>query len=290
VQVIDFVSGRLHAVVTARTNARPVAIARLIVGCAALLKAWPMFGLVVAVLAGDGLRVPHAAWMPQLSVGFGHAGIAAWVAAALAFTAGMRTRAAGAALAASIAFVMLLDQQLYSNHTYLLILVVGLLTLSDNGAALSVDAGRHGERRRIPAWPVVLLKMQLTIVYGFAAVAKVNVYYLSGSVLNAFWNRTGPFALPDALRRVEVLMPLALATVLVEMALAIGLWQARLRPMLFMIGFGMHVVIVVTMGPAVELTVFALTMFSMYVLFLDEPPAYAVGKSVTPPRSAAGAA
>ena len=58
-----------------------------------------------------------------------------WVLVAIAFVIGWRTRVAGAVLGCLIGYSLLLDQQLYSNHLYLLFLIVVLLTISAAAAA-----------------------------------------------------------------------------------------------------------------------------------------------------------
>mgnify|MGYP006199594577 CR=1 FL=1 len=104
--------------------------------------------------------------------------------------------------------VLFSDQQLYSNHLYLMVIVVGLLTAGDGGAALSLDAMRRGARETVPTWPMWLLRVQVSIVYGSAALSKVNLTYLSGSVVASYLRRDGPLAVPDAWRSLEPMLVL----------------------------------------------------------------------------------
>jgi hypothetical protein len=161
---------------------------------------------------------------------------------------GWRTRWARTALALAMSAALLLDQQLYSNHLYLLVLVAFLLTCADSGAAMSLDARRKGPRDGIPGWPVMLLKIQVSIVYGYAVLAKLELLYLPGSVLGVYWVREGCLALPDPMRRVEVMFPLAVVSLLVEAAPAVGMWLPRIRHQAFLLGLIFHLAIIPTMG------------------------------------------
>lgn len=170
-----------------------------------------------------------------------------WLLAALAFTLDYRRRVSGVALAAVMAYVLLLDQQTYSNHLYLLCLLVAILSLAE---------GRVAQ---------VLLRMQLSIVYGFAALTKLTPVYLSGVILAV---NLPPWA-PPAWQRVEVLAPLAVASVMAEAFLAIAFWSARWRPAAWVVGVGLHLACVVFLAPAVrfQLAIFSLVMIALYPVF-----------------------
>jgi hypothetical protein len=105
-------------------------------------------GPVLLTLArGEVIRLPFWRWAPDISVGMAWLLVALWAAAGAGLLLGWRSRWTGALLVAVMAAVLLLDQQLYSNHFYLLILLSLLVTAADSGAALSLDALRVGERR-----------------------------------------------------------------------------------------------------------------------------------------------
>jgi hypothetical protein len=53
-------------IATARAPARPVAVARVVIGLAALGKAVDLAPALLAVVVGDELRMPYAAWAPEL--------------------------------------------------------------------------------------------------------------------------------------------------------------------------------------------------------------------------------
>jgi predicted DCC family thiol-disulfide oxidoreductase YuxK len=259
-------------IATSTAPARPVAVARVVVGVAALGKAVDLAPALLAVVGSDALRMPYGAWSPELPAVMGPAILWIWTLSAAAFLVGWRTRWAGTALVLAMSAALVLDQQLYSNHFYLLVVVAFLLTCADSGAAISLDARRKGPRDAIPGWPVTLLKLQLSIVYGYAVLAKLNLFYVSGSVFSVYWVREGWLALPDPLRRVEVLFPLAVVSLLVEATLAVGMWLPRLRHQTFLLGLAFHLAIIPTMGVPGQLVLFAALMFALYLQFLDARP------------------
>jgi len=195
---------------------RPVALARILVGIAALLQISAVGPHLTKLLAPGAFRAPYAitppigaAWTPIM--------ICLIVALAVAAIVGWHTRIALAGLAAMIALVLALDQQLYGNDLYLLALECFLLCFAGSGAALSLDARRRGGASDlVERWPVLLLKIQLSIVYAFTAIAKINPQFLRGEVMQA------------ALRFEDIPSQLAVALSLVsigvECFLAVALW------------------------------------------------------------------
>ena len=246
-------------------------MARIGLGLAALLKLVATAPVLVRLLSPSTLRAPFFEWLPYPE----SPGIAllllTWLAGALAFSFGARTHTAGMALAGSLAYVLVLDQQLYSNHLYLLLLLVALVTIGDGGAALSIDARRRGRREYVAAWPVALLKLQVSIVYGFAALAKLNVYFLSGALLAAYLRRGGLIPLPEPLLGFPVVTVLAISAVATEGYLALALWSPSRRASALVVGVALHLFMVLTLAPTLELLVFAVELLALYPLFFPQP-------------------
>src|SRR6266496_4435182 len=122
----------LFQIVTRKTDARPVAIVRMLVGLAAIgfaLEAWVNMGRVLSPQVVD---MPYVAWYPILPAAMLPLFIGLWLCAALAFVIGLGTRLCGAILTLSMAYTIFFDQQLYSNHLYLVTLVVLLLTIAES--------------------------------------------------------------------------------------------------------------------------------------------------------------
>lgn len=258
--------------VAAPAQARALAIARMGVSVAILLELRASADSLLRLADPAYIRTPYVEWAPGLSEPMAWGLIGLWLASVVAFGIGWRTRVAGTVLTLTLAAVLLADQQLYSNHLYLMVLVTGLLTAGDAGAALSVDAIRDGERSPGAGWPRTLLRAQVSIVYGFAALSKVNLTYLSGSVVASYLRREGPLAVPAEWRTVEPMMVLAILAICLEGFVAIGLWLPRWRAAAIVAGLLLHVGITAWLSPTYQIAVFSLLMLPLFVLFLDTTP------------------
>ncbi len=259
---------RWAAYLDAGVTGRGVGLARILMGLAVLALALEEAVTLTGVLDGAALRLPLSGLVPHLPVGVVSAYFLTWCAMALLFTIGWHARLAGGLLVVILAYPLLLDEQTYSNHLYLALLTVLLLTLADPGSRLSVDA-RLGRGQRVSLWwPVWLAKCQLSIVYFYAAVSKINGHYLSGDILAD--NLTAPslVRLPHALLEDDVLRWLSVAAIVAELFLAVAFWSRRLRMPASVIGvlFHLGLIVVFPAGLALELVAFALTMFALYAL------------------------
>lgn len=265
-------SGRFREVMEGDFPSRPVAAVRVGVGVAALLKGVLAWRRGLEVLGPEALQVPWGgvgSWLPSGAL---PAVMGVWLAAATAFVLGWRTRVAGGLLALSIALYLLADRHLYQNHVYLLFLLVVLLTVARSADAFSMDARRRrdgpGAGGMVPRWPLDLLKLQVSLVYLFAAVSKINVDFLSGGTLAGAWRGTalGEFLVANFDR--SFFMAAAGATVVLEVWLALALWNPSRRSIAIGAGVLLHGGILLLVDARADLTVFALLMFSAYLLFL----------------------
>jgi predicted DCC family thiol-disulfide oxidoreductase YuxK len=266
------VSERARQFIGSTGPSRPLALARIGIALAVLMEL-PNTGKVLMQLDDAGIiRAPFLPWTPTVNDGLAWMLIGLWGATALALLVGWRTRRAAAAVFVTLATVVLLDQQLYSNHLYLMVLLSGLLAVSDSGAALSLDSRRSGERGEVSRWPVWLLQFQVSVVYVFASVAKMNPDFLSGSTLAASLRRVGPLAVPDAWRSMEPMLILAILAVCTEAFIGLAIWSERWRPTAFVAALGLHVSMAVWFSPTYPLTIFAFAMLPLLVLFLNPAP------------------
>jgi predicted DCC family thiol-disulfide oxidoreductase YuxK len=251
---------------------RPLAIARIGLAVAVMLEL-PSSAKTLMLLDNPGyLRVPLLSWTPAVTDGLALVLIGLWAASALAVLVGWRTRLTAAALSVVLGTVVLLDQQLFENHLYLMMLLAALIAVANGGAALSLDARRGGEQAEVSRWPVWLIKFQISVVYGFAALAKINPAYLSGSPVATSLRRVGPLAVPDAWRSLEPMMLLAVMAICAEGFLAVALWSSRWRPTAFVIALALHGGLVLWFEPTYLLIVFGSLMLSPLILFLDATP------------------
>lgn len=275
------VTDRLEQVFTARADGRRLALVRLIIGAAAVAKAPLAQNTIHKVLDPEHLRVPFFDWLPTLPAEAVPFLVGLWMLAAGCFALGCLTPLAGALLMGVLGYVLALDQQLYSNHLYLLLVLVFLLTLGQAGRCLSIDALRRGRPNltaealnpTVPGWPVLLLRWQLTIVYAFAGLSKINGEYLSGAVLRAELH-TGWINLPDAWLNSPLAPAMAAGSILAELFLAAAFWVPRLRRPAAVAGLGFHLSLMLMMPGhvAAELGVFAITLCALYLLFFEPEP------------------
>ncbi|QEG01909.1 Vitamin K-dependent gamma-carboxylase [Stieleria maiorica] len=107
---------------------------------------------------------------------------------ALLIAAGVFFRAAAWGFALIFTYVFLLDASYYVNHYYLTCLLSFLLASSPAGRAWSIDTYSKAEVSvaTIPAWPMVVLRFQMGVVYFFAGIAKIDADWLSGVPMRMF--------------------------------------------------------------------------------------------------------
>jgi predicted DCC family thiol-disulfide oxidoreductase YuxK/uncharacterized membrane protein YphA (DoxX/SURF4 family) len=264
------ITSSLASLLNTNVPSRPIGVMRVIVGSAALLKLTQMAPLLFRLADPAVLQAPYWEGVPRLARASAAAISVVWAVSATCFVLGARTRVAGGVLTMTLVVALLVDQQSWSNNLYLLTLVVFLLTAADSGASLSIDARRNGIREHVPAGMVNLLRLQLSIVYFYTAVAKVSPGYFSGAVLRASFQWI-PWAgyIPR-----RVLVAAAVFSIAMEFFLSIGIWVAATRPAVFVIGAAFHAFTVVFLPPVwrIELGAFALVTLSMYLTFVNASP------------------
>ena len=252
----------------ARVTARPLAVCRILVGLATFLRGLVSHHLIDRLLRPEAIPARANEWLPELTRDWMTGYIAVWLVAAAMLTVGYRTRLAGGALTILIAYHLAADQNLFWNHIYFLWLLVILLTVSDSGADWSVDWHLRGRPAATAAlWPIVLLKLQVTLVYLFAAIMKLNAEFLSGEVIEQSLR-----LLPDALRQPWLYVAVAWGAVAAEIIIGFGLWSARLRPLAVATGLLLHGLIPILIGLYGGLVVFSLSILGTYPLFLTGMP------------------
>jgi vitamin K-dependent gamma-carboxylase len=104
------------------------------------------------------------------------------VVAGLAMALGIFYRAATLVLLLGYLYVFLLDATHYLNHIYLLLLLLFLLLFLPADRALSLAARRRPARarREVPTWVRALLVGQISMVYVFGGIAKLNPDWVAG--------------------------------------------------------------------------------------------------------------
>lgn len=246
--------------IEARTDPRPIAIARIGVGLATILTSIEAYEILAAISGGrvampvfPGIPAPTLPWVIVLVV--------LAIGAAAAVTVGWNTEVAATVSVMVGSAILLWDQQTYSSHRLLATLLMAYLVFAKAGTAWSVrpSVGRPS----VPWWPQLLMMSQLSVLYFFSALSKVNVWFISGTPLASWvW-----MELPWQLYFIASIM-----TIVVELTIAVGLWFHGSRRVAVLLGLGLHLSIVVLMNhDTLALLAFALTCVSLYPLFLFRP-------------------
>lgn len=260
---------RLHDIGRRSTNPRPLGVFRAAFGVLILLRS-PY--LIDQAYQASDVGVLGAADLP-----FGAALVVAWLALGVGVTIGWRSRTCCALLAVVIFLLLALDPLFYNNHLYLMGLVALLLACADSGAAFSLDRHRRGGPKEVPNWPVFLLKAQVSIIYLFAAISKLQADFISGLSLHVHLTR-GPFAhlVPEYLTHsYSILAAVAGSTIVIQSFLMVGLWSAPWRSLALGLGFLLHAPMVLLANSphqALRLLIFSALMWGLYMLYLDVSP------------------
>lgn len=270
----------LHRIVTSSYPSRPPALLRIVFGAISIVRGLEAIRISWPLTSDTVVRIPYATWIPEPDRVTIIVILVVWLVGGACFTVGYRTQISGTALAAAMTVGLLVDQQTYSNHLYLLAILVALLTMSRPGAQWSMDARSGSASGDSVLWPIVLMKLQVSIVYLFAAITKLNAEYLSGSVVAGQLGQ-GLIPFPADWKVGRVMMVVALASVTVELLIAGYLWHPRRRFVAVGAGVLLHGAIPLLMQPFVQLAVFSAIMLASYVLFI--PPEVG-GRLVKAPR------
>lgn len=178
--------------------------------------------------------------------------LALWTVASIAML-GERSRRGGGLGLAVLATTSMVGSgfQVHNQHVYLIGAIGAIAVL------FSTDE------------QILALRAQVSIVYLFAAVTKINGYFLSGAVL---YRHLGSRPMNDVLAIPEAAMPvLALAAIGIELGLAVALWFRRTRLPAVVVGVGFHVAMIVFMSSspigALRLVVFGGLLLALYPAF-----------------------
>ncbi|MDZ4827371.1 MAG: HTTM domain-containing protein [Actinomycetota bacterium] len=228
----------------------------------------------------DAFTEPYAAWYPELPRSLYVAVLWLGVAAAIAMAAGLCTRLATATTFGVVAYNLFLSTTHMHNNRAYLVVVLALLAVAPCGRELSADAwirrrqGKPPLDPSAPAWPLLLLRFEASVVYGASAVSKlVDPDWFGGNVT---WDRTvrdrsDMFAsgVPDWL--VSILTDrdfhtfAAKVIVLTELFIAIGLWVRVTRYAAVWVAVCFHIAIELS----ASVQVFSLVAISALVIWAE---------------------
>ncbi len=152
-------------------------------------------------------------------------------------------------------------------------IVALILALCSCGAALSLDQRRRtgsfwSAQTRAP-WPIRLMQVQLSMIYLVTVQAKLaGKSWADGSAVFYAWRTDGRWALlpaPEWLATNAILVnAVTWGTLVIELAIAILVWNRRWRFWVLAAGVVMHVTIMVNLNVGF----FSVAMFVLYVAFV----------------------
>lgn len=254
----------------AETSARALGVARAAVGIAALIRAALQYEILSELVSGEVIPAKRFAWFPDLPTGLLWLFLAIWMLACVSFALGLRTRVSGSLLVACLVYQLAWDENLQGNNFYFMALIVFLFTVADSGCSFSLDRRlfRSGPQQ-VVRWSTLLPRLQISIVYFYSALVKINPSFLAGhSIVRST-------RMPELLHQTWLPAGVAAATVGVEFFLALALWAPALRRTAFALGFVLHLGIFLGMDRQhnVAMFTFGVTMLAPYLLFLEQSPA-----------------
>jgi hypothetical protein len=162
----------MHRLAGLRANAQQLAVARILIGLNAAFAALEASRMLPRLLTPIVVKIPFSPLVPVLPSSALRLFLAVWLVAALAFALGWKTRVAGGVLALVTGYTLVLDQQTYSNHLYLLFLVILLLTIRTAALLGRSMRGTPAERSRGLADPLTEDSRSDRLL--FSAVAKIT--------------------------------------------------------------------------------------------------------------------
>lgn len=183
-------------------------------------------------------------------------GIAAlWAVAAVGLALNYKVKlCAGVIIVLAAAVSVLSRLDMYNQHIYLIASICAILIIDQS----------------VPT----LLKAQLSIAYGFAALTKINEAFLSGTVVYVSAVQRPVW---DQAVRIEPTVPLLIAisaaAICVEAFLAAGFWFRRTKYVALIVGLGFHVGMLILMSSDVasllRLSIFGFLMVCLYIPFFQ---------------------
>ncbi len=168
-------------------------------------------------------------------------------------------------------------EPLTHHHTYLLCITVVLLFFTPCGYSFSVD--RFLRVRNVmkkenvmppeegPLWATYLIALQISAIYFWSTYSKLVPGFLSGDRMEQIFKFY--FCNYDFIESSyfpSIMFFLAISTIILEMALAIGLWFSRFHPWIIPAGIIFHLILFYSL----PVSTFSLTMILLYLVFI--PP------------------
>ncbi len=253
---------RLGDWIDGRGSLRALVTLRMAVGPLVALHLRPFLSSAAdGRIYSDSFTQPFLSWYPELPRSLYVALLWVTLAAAVAVSIGLWTRATATITAAGVAYnVFLSVTHFHHNRAFLLILLVGVAVLPV-GNWVSVDnllRRRHGPSRTepdAPLWLLGLLRFEVAVAYWASGLSKViDQDWWSGLVLRLRIEQYGDLAasrgtpewLLDLLGSSAFHWWFAKIVVLTELTIGLGLFWRKTRLLSIWLAIGFHLAIEVS--------------------------------------------
>lgn len=231
----------------APVDTAPMAAVRIAVGLLTIGWTLSLLPDANAFLGSDGLqrnlpRVDSGAWVVPLGPPYVVLGVL--LVAAVALVLGWRTRISSVVVAVLLLAIQRRDPWVLNSGDLLLREMAFFVMLMPAGETWSLDARRRGVERLRAPWALRLLQLQISALYLFSVWAKVRGdSWNNGTAVGIALQLEDlqRFVVPDVLTTsLLVSVLLTYSALVVEAALAVGLWLPRLRYWVMAAGVGLH--------------------------------------------------
>lgn len=232
----------------------------------------PKFSAIIRDYTASAFHVPPAfAWLPVLTPSSGALLIVLQYLAATGLLLGLGASACAWVLAGAGFYVLLLDPEHYSHNAHFHLTLLALIGCSGDGISLRRLIGGGDADARCPAWPERLVRVQVAIVFFYAALDKVfsPFWGFSGRRLAALrMAEHGPglawFRRLNQAATQTAPAALSVATIAVEFFLAV----AALARSLWRVGLTVGLLFIAYLEFLVKPGLFTWDMFAAGLLFL----------------------
>jgi len=248
-------------------------MAALRIACGLLTLGWALSLLpdIDAFLSDDGLTsapIEGARGFWTLELVNPYAAVGVLIAAAIMLTLGLFTKVSNVAVALLLIALQRRDVYMLNSGDLLLRELALYLCLMPSGEVWSLDARRRGVSERRAPWGLRMLQMQVSMLYAFSVVAKLHGdTWQDGSAVGRAvqLGDLQRFVVPEGIATsVTIVALLTYGTLVVEAALAVGLWLPRARYVVMALGVSIHLGIEATL----LIGWFSLTVIAAYLAFV----------------------
>jgi hypothetical protein len=265
----------------------PLAVFRIVYGLIALAWSISLIPELSALFTRDGI-LPHQPHFTGTQAGvWGVLGtfpgktvaillVAALIVASLCLMLGLFSQLAAAVVLVGMISLERRNPFVFNAGDVLLRVIAFYLIFAPTAAALSLQRfirdrkGVWDFSRRAP-WAMRLLQIQLSVVYLFAVWAKVQGTTWNNGTAVSYALRVadiGRFPVPSFITHSQLISNfLTYGTLVLELSLAILVWNRKLRPWVLLAGLSLHLGI----EYSIRVGFYGLAITSLYLLFV--PPA-----------------